>query len=315
MKYIFMSLVMLASSVVNAASPSPSPAAPSTLTLTADNTLVLDTDVNSVSVSQLMSKALVMDSKLKSSEPIYLVLYTPGGSITDGLDFIHFMKALNRPVHTVTLWAASMGFQIVQGLGNRYITRYGTLMAHKARGTFQGEFPGQLDNRLNYFLAKLDELDNVAVARSKGKLTKQKFQQMYENEYWVDGFKALEPGLADEIVEVRCDQSLSGTREEMVNFFGFSIRVTLSKCPAITGPVAVEAMVHTNQGTIPINEFLKRGGTIGRLDVYPVGPVPVAMDTLNIETINKEVVNVTKRYNEKPGVIYTTIVIPPNYKN
>jgi ATP-dependent protease ClpP protease subunit len=82
------------------------------LTLTADNTLVLDTQMDAQSVSVLMAKALVMDSKLKSNEPIYLVLYTPGGSIDDGLTFISFMKALNRPVHTITLFAASMGKEI-----------------------------------------------------------------------------------------------------------------------------------------------------------------------------------------------------------
>jgi len=185
------------------------------LTLTRDNTIVLRDEVTQDSTAKVMAEAQRLDSKLKSNEPMYLVLDTPGGSIQSGLEMITFLKSLNRPVHTVTLFAASMGFQTVQGLGTRYITPFGTLMAHKARGGFQGEFPGQIDSRYVYYLKRLAELDRIAVSRSKGKYTEKTFAALYENEHWVDGFNAVQEGLADEVVGVKCDHSLNGTRGEL----------------------------------------------------------------------------------------------------
>ncbi len=269
-----------------------------TLTLSADNTLVLADEVSAETLAPIMVRALEMDMALKDKEPIYLVLYTPGGGIDDGLGFIDFLQGLHRPVHTVTVFAASMGFQIAQSLGTRYITNYGTLMSHKARGTFGGEFPGQLNNRLNHYLTKLDELDNGVVARSKGKLTKEKYQAMYENEYWVDGFKAASDGVVDEVATVYCDKSLTGTKETMVNFLGFSIKVTLSKCPVITGPLSVEAMIQTPKGLVTLNTYLSMGGVLSNNS---------KVQPLSLELINEELEEVRLQYTNHPKVIYTVI--------
>jgi len=45
--------------------------------LTADNSILLDNQVNSETVAAIMQKALAMDAKLTSGDPIYLVLSTP----------------------------------------------------------------------------------------------------------------------------------------------------------------------------------------------------------------------------------------------
>ena len=91
--------------------------------LSSDNTLVLNTSFNKRSVSKLMQTATAMDANLKSGYPMYLFMYTPGGGIQSSLELIEYLKGLNRPIHTVTLFAASMGFQTVQHLGKRYIMK------------------------------------------------------------------------------------------------------------------------------------------------------------------------------------------------
>lgn len=209
------------------------------ITLTVDNTIVLDDVMCDDVPAKVARKAKELDTRLASNEPIFLVLNTPGGCIDDGLNMIEVLKRLNRPVHTITLFAASMGFQTVQGLGNRYVVADGTLMSHKARGGFYGEFPGQLDSRYSYYLKRITRMDEKAVARTKGKHTLQSYRNLIENEYWCDGKDCVDQGFADAVVTAKCDKSLDGNREENYKFFfdGMRIQLTLlyDKCPLISG--------------------------------------------------------------------------------
>lgn len=248
-------------------------AATTELILTSDNVIVLNQEFDDMTTATVMKQAQDLDAKLKSNEALYLVLYTPGGSIQAGLELIEFFNGLNRPVHTVTLFAASMGFQTVQGIkGSRYITKYGTLMAHKPRGGFIGEFPGQIDSRLGYYLKRINELDETVVKRSNGKYKDIKeWQAVYANEHWVDGFNAINEGLVDSIVSLKCDHSLNGNAVVPYHFFGFTIMVTFSKCPAIQGPLGVEAQIHTNKGVMPVAEFLAKGGIFPKAILPQIG--------------------------------------------
>ena len=111
-----------------------------------------------------------MDASLKSGYPIYLFLNTPGGSIQAGLELIEGLNGINRPIHTVTLFAASMGWQLVQHLGTRYVLKYGVLMSHKARGQFSGEFGGgasQMDARYGLWLKRVHIMETLQYTRGK----------------------------------------------------------------------------------------------------------------------------------------------------
>ena len=188
------------------------------LTLSADNTLSLSNIVDSASVTELEQKATQMNANLKSGYPIHLFMYTPGGSIQAGLELIEFLNGLNRPVDTVTLFAASMGFQIVQHMNTRYIMKYGVLMSHKARGAFSGEFGGgisQLDSRYQLWLRRIELMDKKTVERTKGKQTMKSYTDAYTPELWLNGDEAVEKGYADEVVTVKCDMSLNGTHDEI----------------------------------------------------------------------------------------------------
>ena len=211
------------------------------LVLEESTTLSLNDEVNSESVTKVMAQALIMDNALKGDEEITLVLSTPGGSIQAGIELITFINGLKHKVNTLTIFSASMGFQIVQGLNKRLILPYGTLMAHKARGGFQGEFPGQVDSRYSHAIARINQLDEVVVKRTNGKLTNKTYKALYENEYWVDGQKAIDDGLADEVVIARCGESLIGEKNESILFMGFiPVNLVLSKCPLITSPLEIK---------------------------------------------------------------------------
>ena len=232
-----------------------------TVKLTLDNTISLNGPVDESSVQAVQLKAKKLDLALKSGYPIYLVLNTPGGSIQAGLELIEFLNSLNRPVHTVTIFAASMGWQIAQHLGNRYVLNYGVLMSHKASGGFRGEFPGQIDSRYGFWLGRINQMDMQTVKRTKGKQSVKSYRSQYENELWRGGPDAVKEGYADRVVKMSCSKELSLTNEEVAiqTFFG-DIVLTFSGCPSITGPTGVVAKLRTNQGMMTLKDFNDKGG-------------------------------------------------------
>lgn len=230
------------------------------ITLTSDNTLFLRQKFNSVSITELILKTRELDSKLQSDYPIYLVLYTPGGSVQAGLEYYDFAKTLNRPIHTVTMFAASMGFQTVQQLGNRYILTNGVLMAHQAAtGGLGGEF-SRIQSRFDLWVRRVEEMDRHTASRTGGKYTYEQFTYAYQNELWLTGTEAVREGFADEVVVAKCDNSLSGSYSVVVNTIFGALKVGLSKCPLNTGILSVERNILTNKGLMPLDKALVGAG-------------------------------------------------------
>lgn len=239
------------------------------IVLSKDNTLILDAEIDGESVSKVLVRARELDAANKSGYPIRLFLNTPGGSIQDGLELFEGLKSINRPVDTITLFAASMGFQTVQNLGRRYILGNGVLMSHKARGGFQGEFGdgfSQLDSRYALWMDRILAMDSMTVKRTNGKQTLKSYRAQYENELWMTGAKAVSLGYADEVVTVRCDKTLSGTHDQSFYSLGMEIRLSFSDCPIITYPVSVEVVLPTNKGVMTLTDFLAKGGVFKSKD-------------------------------------------------
>lgn len=208
-----------------------------TITLESANTVVLRGPVSSKSVGEVMAKMEELRQNLSDSEVIYLVLDTPGGSVFAGLDLIDYMKSLPNKVQTITLFAASMGFQIVQNMDTRYITETGTLMSHRASGGLEGQFDGELESQYKMVKRKIDYMDSIASKRM-GK-TIEEYKAMIKDEYWVSGFDAAEEKAADEKVNLRCGKTLSGSTTQEVQVFIFTLEVEFSNCPLIRGPLKV----------------------------------------------------------------------------
>ena len=212
-------------------------AAPVNITLTENNSVIFNDQVTSELVSK---KTLEIMSKSLKASPIYLVLDTPGGSVTAGLRFVDSIKSLGIPVHTITIFAASMGYQFVQELGTRYITPSGTLMSHRgAVSNMSGQIPGELTSRINHIYRILDNMSLTASKRIG--LDKKNYDNLIINELWSYGVKAVETRQADFVANVRCDKSLieGSYQEEVITLFG-KVTLKFSKCPLISYPVGVQ---------------------------------------------------------------------------
>lgn len=209
------------------------------LTISEKNTVSLNLPIVSSTASRVNRELLEKSRKLKDGEPIYLVLNTPGGSIDDGLKIIEVAKSLPRPVHTISLFNASMGFIIAQYLDNRYVLESSTMMSHRAFvGGIRGEYPGSLISR---FMAIGNQLMgiNSKVATRAG-LPLMKYLDLTANELWMGSEQAIQLKFADKEIVLRCDNSLQGAGPiETLDLGLFAVNVKFNKCPLITEPTIV----------------------------------------------------------------------------
>lgn len=211
------------------------------LVLTETNTVILNDSVNSQSVTRLMTDIMALNS-LEDQSPIYLILNTPGGSIFDGLEFIRFAKASKREIITVTMQAASMGFQIVQALPNkRYMLEYAVLMSHRAAtGGLGGQFnKGELETRLDFIKSVVQDLDE-SVAKRSGKYSTEQYQTLIKDEYYAGPSKAIRDGFADAEATVTCDDTLQGTKFVTYQTLFGPILVEFAKCPLVTNVLSAK---------------------------------------------------------------------------
>lgn len=228
------------------------------VTLSGKNLIILNGEVNGETTSAVIAKSKELDNALggvkeslsTKKTPIYLFLNTPGGSIQSGLELIEALKGLGRPVYTVCLFAASMGWQIVQNLDDRLILKNGVMMSHHATGESIGEFGGsvksQMENRQQLWLDRVREMDEQTVKRTGGKQTYESYTKEYDHEMWLTGTKSVSEGYSDRIVTVRCDATLNGTTSHHVNFFGMDVSYELDNCPLNTSPMNIK--VHAPDG-------------------------------------------------------------------
>lgn len=204
------------------------------IVLTEDNSVVFNEQVTNDYASK---KTLELMKKAKRGNALYLVLDTPGGSVSAGLAFIDAVKSLKVPVHTITIFAASMGYQMVQELGTRYITPSGTLMSHRgAVGGLSGQVPGELNSRLNHIQAILNGMSARAAARIG--MDKKAYDAAIINELWISGEDAVNSKHADKLANVQCDKALiEETYKLQLNTIFGKVNVIFSKCPLISAPI------------------------------------------------------------------------------
>jgi ATP-dependent Clp protease protease subunit len=245
MRRFFLALILIAATFIFATAaivkPHPVVAQKGTILLNTTNTVNFRGPVTGDSTTQATLELVRLVKERGSKKyPIYLVLNTPGGSVYDGLNFISFLESLQN-VHTITLFAASMGSAIVEANpGRRYITKNGILMFHRAKGGFQGQFEdGEVEQQLKLWKAIVRGMEQVNADRMSMPLST--YKEKVKDELWIYGADNIKQKAADELVAIKCSDELMEAREMGSEAGMFvQVRVTYSGCPLLQNPISIE---------------------------------------------------------------------------
>lgn len=215
--------------------------------LSEENTVYLGLPIFGSVVSDVQEELLEKSRNLGRKKPIYLVLNTPGGSIQDGLKLIELAKSLPRPVHTISLFSASMGFIISQRLDDRLVLDSSVMMSHRASvGGIGGQVPGNFVTMSKFIESYIQDVSKPVAERSHR--TIEAYEKLIADDLWMTASKAKELGFADRTVTIVCDKSLNGYGSPKTLEMGFfSVTVQFHKCPLISQPKFVKG-----------NEFFSR---------------------------------------------------------
>jgi hypothetical protein len=114
-------------------------------------------------------------------------------------------------------------------------------MSHRPYGGEEGQIPGSLTTRVASDLRKFRAI-NAHVASRAG-VSVAAYEKAIADELWLNGEDAVKSGFMDEVVSVRCDDSLRGADEPVsVNVMGmFTAKVVFDKCPLITAPLSISS--------------------------------------------------------------------------
>ena len=177
-----------------------------TVLLTNSNHYFLDTEVSDFSVAMTLSTLQRLDKELPAGQPLYLVLKTPGGSVIAGMDLIRGVKHLSRPITTISIQSISMGFQIVEALGDRLIVSDGIMMTHPIAGVCAGR-PVQVSSCLDFMTQLADTLDVQVAKRMNMSLAS--YKAASSEEWFTVGQGAIDSNMADRIVTIKCDEEMN----------------------------------------------------------------------------------------------------------
>jgi ATP-dependent protease ClpP protease subunit len=212
-----------------------------TIVLTEDNHVLFSGVVTEESVAKAQVELVKIAVKTRMSQPIYLVIDSPGGSVMAGNRFIDFANSFPHKINAICLFCASMGYHMFQSLDERIVYPSSTLMSHRVSiNGLSGQVPGEAVTRLNEIIAVSNEMD-AKVAKRVG-ISLKAYQELIYDELWLSGEAAVKTNHADKMTKIRCADSLfKSTNKETINTLFGSVEVETSKCPLVSGFLGVAA--------------------------------------------------------------------------
>lgn len=206
-----------------------------TIELTSNNLISIRGPINAFSASKFIHQTSNMQSNV-----VNIMINSPGGSISDGNAIIEQIKSLSRSnvrVNCICDFAASMAFIITQACPYRYGMSSSVMMQHQMSLSIGGEL-NRINSYMTYIEALKNSLDTMQSNRIGMKLAT--FQDKVKDEWWVYGKDNVNNNILDEIVILKCSNTLNRYKDsvKITTFFG-EVILTYVGCPLVREPSQV----------------------------------------------------------------------------
>lgn len=168
--------------------------------LFAGRVIWLNDEVSDETMLEISSKLLILSAE-DSKADIYMIINSPGGSITSGLMMMDIIDSIPNDVVTIGMgMCASMGqvFLTMGADGKRFITKGARVMLHQPHGGFHGT-QTDITTSANLINDMKTQLASITAAK-----TGKSIEQIHEDgdrDRWFRAEEALEYGFVDHIVE------------------------------------------------------------------------------------------------------------------
>lgn len=162
--------------------------------------LWLNEGVDDEIMGEIASKMILMSLEDPKSD-IYLLINSPGGSITSGLMLYDVIQSIPNDVVTVAVgMAASMGqFLLTVGApGKRYITPNARVLLHQPLGGISGTTTEVLIN-IDLIKSMKNQLAGITADRTGKPI--EKIHEDGDHDHWFSADEAVEYGFADHLVK------------------------------------------------------------------------------------------------------------------
>jgi len=140
----------------------------------------------------------LLELDAQGSDPIWLRINSPGGSVDAGLVLIDTMKSVDSPIYCVVESSAySMAAILLTFCDKKYGLEHATFMLHEASYGTAGEDP-QNRSKLDFLTKYLDRLHEQIAANLHMDL--KKYRARIRDAWWMMSDEAKSIGLIDEII-------------------------------------------------------------------------------------------------------------------
>lgn len=161
-----------------------------------DRAVVLRGVVRTDNISKIIRT--IKDYDMESSEPIFLIINSPGGYIADGFELINTIKSIESRVYCVIETEAySMAAILSQYCHKTYIHKYGSMMFHEAGYSVRGS-QSKITSIVDFTNRYLDKL-HEDLTKQMG-ITLDEYALMIQNDWWITAEEAAKYGLVDGIL-------------------------------------------------------------------------------------------------------------------
>lgn len=164
-----------------------------------DRILFIGTDIDE-NVGNIVTCQLTYLNSLSDSDPIQMMINSPGGSVTDGLSIYDSMCYIDCPIKTiVTGCAASMASVLLAAGDKRYAQKHARIMIHPASSGFYGKVADAevSFNELNKINNELFEI----LANHTHHTVEEVKEICKSTDKWFDAIEAKEFGIIDSILQ------------------------------------------------------------------------------------------------------------------